>query len=304
MRIKVIILTVLAILAMCIPSSVMAVSPTATPVQGYSNAVLLENKDPNTWLIISDSRSGVLSFNPTGATFQFSFTGQGLENVPYSLIYFANPYPGNYPGALIGTGTAVGGVLTLSGNLTLSINLPQPPDSNMLVSHAGPPDNYTHAFGAKIWLVPSDCYNATTKQISTWSPTRFLFETDLITYTNTALSGTPTALSTTITEPAATIGLTVSPPTLNFGSVAIGACSADNAITLSNTGNVSIKVTATTSAGYYAECLKINNAVANGWVSPSIPAGSSLVIQVKSCPTQAYSGTVTGNISFIASFAQ
>jgi hypothetical protein len=85
--------------------------------------------------------------------------------------------------------------------------------------------------------------------------------------------------------------------------VAIGACSANNAITLTNTGNVPIKVTATTSAGYYTECLKINDAVANGWVSASIPAGSSLVIQLKSCPTQAYSGTVAGNVSFIASFS-
>jgi hypothetical protein len=221
------------------------------------------------------------------------------------LIYYANPYPGNFPGAKLGEGTAVGGALTISGNLTMYINLPHPPDSNMLVSHAGPPDNYTHAYGAKVWLVPSDCYDEANKKISVWSPTRFLFETDLISYTNTSLVGTyVTTATTTITEPSSTISMTVNPTALNFGSVAIGSCSPNNAVTLSNTGNVPIRVTAVTSAGYYTECLKIGEVALNGWVSTPIPVGGNLVIQVKSCPTQAYSGTVSGNVSFTPSFAQ
>jgi hypothetical protein len=125
-----------------------------------------------------------------------------------------------------------------------------------------------------------------------------------MTYTDTdAGTGISTPLATTIVEQPATIGLSISPPAVNYGSVAIGACSAESPITLTNTGNVPVKVTATTSAGFYADCMKINNLVANGWVSTTIPAGGNLIIQTKVCPTIAYSGTANGSISFIASFA-
>lgn len=283
------------------------------PVQAitYDSTLVLDNKDTTTWARISDGKLGTLNYNSSGATFNYSFSATGMEaSTAYSLIYFANPYPGNNPGCLIGTGTsAADGTLVITGTPNLAMNLPTPPDSNMLVDHSGPPDNYVHAFGAKIWLVPSACYNATTKSISTWSPTRFLLETDLMTYTDTDLGGgSAVTTSATITEPAATIGLTVSPPTVAFGSVAIGSCSADNAVTLTNTGNVPIKVTAATSAGLNTDCMQIkpNSGVyvtANGWVSPTIAAGGNLIVYLKICPTPAYSGSPTGSINFLASFA-
>ena len=295
-------LLVLAILVLT-----MAVPLSSASAVAYDSTLTLDNKDTTTWARIADGKLGTLNYNASGTTFSFSFAATGMEvGVAYSLIYYANPYPGNNPGALIGTGTADGsGNVAITGNPNIG-NIPTPPDSNMVTSHAGAPDFYAHPFGAKIWLVPSACYDTALKKIITYTPARFLFETDLITYTDTdagAGAGTSTPLTTTITEPVATIGLTVSPPTMNFGSVAIGACSSESPITLTNTGNVPIRVTATTSAGFYTDCLKINAVTANGWVSTVIPAGGNLVIQVKVCPTIAYSGTVTGSVSFVASFA-
>jgi hypothetical protein len=83
----------------------------------------------------------------------------------------------------------------------------------------------------------------------------------------------------------------------------MGSCSSENPITLTNTGNVPIKVTASTSAGFYTDCLKINDVIANGWVSTKIPAGGHILVQATVCPTVAYSGTLTGNVNFVASFA-
>lgn len=288
------------------PTPALAISPIATPVSGYSNATYLDNKDTSTWATILDERLGTLSYNATGDTFGYNFTATGLEaSVAYSLIYYANPYPGGNPGALIGTGTSTTeGTLLITGAPELGISLPTPPDANMLIDHSIAPDFYTNAYGAKIWLVPSTCYNTETKTVSTWSPTRFLFETDVITYTDTNLmSGSSVPATTVVAEPTATIGITVSPTALNFGSVTIGTCSTGIPVTLTNTGNVPIKVTITTTTGYYANCLKANTLTANGWVSPTIAAGESLIVSMTSCPTASYSGTATGTVYFTASFA-
>ena len=277
-----------------------------TKAISYDSSLTLENKNLITWAKIEgDGIFGTLLYNSTSNTFNFSLTVSGLEfDTAYSLIYYANPDPGNHPGKLIGTGISDGsGGLSILGMPDLNMNIPTPPDSNMVVSHAGTPDFYVHPFGAKIWLVPSNCYIE--PAITVWQMARFLFETDLINYTDTDLViiGTGVPLTTTITEPVATIGLTVSPPTLGFGSVDVGTCSGDFVITLTNAGNVPIKVTASTSAGFYTDCLKINDLTANGWVSPTIPVGGHLDVNAKVCPTIAYSGTIAGSVSFVASFA-
>jgi hypothetical protein len=270
----------------------------------------LDNKD-GSWARIVDSTEGTLTYESSGVVFTYTFEATGLENdTEYSLIYYANPYPGCNPGKLIGTGTSSGtGTLSISGSPNLDMNIPTPPDSNMTTDHSVAPDFYTHPFGAKIWLVPSDCYNSTTNSITSWSPSRFLFETDLINYTDTDLTGgTSLPTTVTVTEQVSTIGLSVSPASLNFGSVAIGSCSAELPITLTNTGNVPIKATANPSAGINAACMQLQPtggtySSAVGWVSPVIPVGGSLVVNAKLCPTIAYSGTVPGTLGFNASFA-
>lgn len=293
----------LLILSMAIPYSVQAAT--------YDLSTELDNKNPTTWERISDGISGTLEYNTSGTTFSYSFTAGGLEHsIAYSLIYYANPYPGNNPGCVIGTGTSTPtGALTITGTPNLNMSLPTPPDSNMVTDHSVAPDYYDHAHGAKVWLVPSSCYDAATKKVTSWSPTRFLFETDLITYTDTDLGGgTEVATTTTITEPVATIGMTVSPVSVSFGSVQIGSDSTEQTITLTNTGNVDIKATATTSAGFYTDCMQLkpdggSYSVASGWISPVIPVGDSLTVYAKVHPTIAYSGTVSGSLTFIASFA-
>lgn len=309
---KFLILSIIGLLSL-VPTSVMAISPTVIPASGYTAAVLLEDKDPATWEIVGlgTGKTAVLSYIPSGVTFSYKLEASGLEvSTAYSLIYFANPYPGNNPGMLIGTGTSgTGGTLVITGTPNLNKNLPTVPDSNMVVDHSVPPDNYSNAHGAKIWLVPSACYDSILYKVITWSPTRFLFETDLITYTDTDLGGgTSVAATTTITEPVATIGMTVSPTALAFGSVAIGADSTEQAIILTNTGNVPIKVSVTPSTGFYTDCLQLKPSggvysTAVGWVSPTITVGGALTVYAKVHPTIAYSGTVTGSLSFMANFA-
>lgn len=288
-------------------ASLLVLLPAAAFAVTYDSSLSLDNKDTTTWARIADGRSATLSYGSSGPTFSFSLSAVGLEaSTPYSLIYYANPYPGNNPGALLGSGTsAADGSLTITASPNLNINLPTPPDSNMVVDHSGPPDNYLHAFGAKVWLVPSLCYDLTLKKIITWSPTRFLFETDLITYTDTDITTTGVSIITTatVTEPAATIGFTVSPPTVAFGSVNVGSCSTDYSITLTNTGNVPIKLTAIPSSGFFSDCLYLATVKANVWTSTTLAPAASLIVPAKLCPTIAYSGSQTGGLDFRASFA-
>ena len=92
----------------------------------------------------------------------------------YSLIYYADGWPGNNPGALLGTGDSTGGGdLTISANPNLGIDLPDPADANSPT-------------GAKIWLIPSSSYNVGTNSVITWPPANdWLFEYNLIKYNDT-----------------------------------------------------------------------------------------------------------------------
>jgi len=150
----------------------------------------LENKDPDSdWAIIDDEIYGELRYSTEGEEFCYDFQGFGLDDIEYSLIYYAdtedrfNDWGGDNPGALIASGTAVDGILTLSGSIYLGMDLPHPDDANgYFYDYTEPPDSYDNATGAKIWLVPSECYDSNDTRVISWEPTRFLFETDLINY--------------------------------------------------------------------------------------------------------------------------
>lgn len=117
----------------------------------------------------NDQIGGVLTWAGDGPTFNYSVTASGLPaSTNYSLIYYADPYPGNFPGKLIGTGTTDGsGNLVFSGNPDLGMDLPMPADTNSGSPH----------FGAKIWLIPSANYNAGTNSVTPWTPDNtWLFE--------------------------------------------------------------------------------------------------------------------------------
>jgi len=136
----------------------------------------LKEKDPITWDVVPGGASGTLSYNTSGDKFNYSFTASGLNlSTNYSLIYYADPYPGDHPGALIGSGTSNdSGVLSLSGSPDLGMDLPTSPDAN-------------YPAGAKIQLVLSSDYNGT-NALTAWHPSEYLFELNLINYDDT---GTP-----------------------------------------------------------------------------------------------------------------
>lgn len=307
----------LLILALLLVTLVIPVSVQAVTFDGGTSTagtLILDNKDGATWQRITDGKYGVFTYNSSGDTLDFTLAVTGLSTTPtlYSLIYFADPYPGNKPGALIwaGTSTAAGRIDVGATSIDIGIDLPTAPDSNMLVSHAGPPDNYATPLGAKIWLIPSAYYNATTKSVTTWNATviaNTLFETDLILYTDTnkpAPAGIP--LSATVTVPPATLSVAVSPPTgLAFGSVNIGACSTAgaNIITLTNNGTVPITVAAIPSAGFFTTSLKFGGVLATAWNSGKMMPGAVLNLDAQACPLPGVTGTITGSVAFMATFA-
>jgi hypothetical protein len=172
------------VLVMALPTAVLAAKPEQglkglKGQAGRSNVAFIElwEKDPSTWNIVEDGAWGKLKYNLEGPTFDFVFNGHGLEiGTNYTLIYYADPWPGNNPGAFIASGAANDeGDLHLAGSMDLSMDLPHPDDGNY-------PD------GAKVWLVLSDDYDGTTCQMTGWNPTEYLFEYDLITYDDTDIS--------------------------------------------------------------------------------------------------------------------
>ncbi len=141
--------------------------------QPEPHRLVLENENMTTspdWTpITGDGIGGVLTWAGDGPTFSYSVSASGLPaTTNYSLIYYADPYPGNNPGKLIGTGTTdSGGNLAFSDNPDLGMDLPMPTDAN-----SGAPHN-----GAKIWLIPSANYNVGTNSVTPWTPDNtWLFE--------------------------------------------------------------------------------------------------------------------------------
>lgn len=141
------------------------------------------------WEILDGGAWGKMTFRTAGPEFWFVFNGHGLEpNTDYSLIYYADPWPGDNPGALIASGTSNrGGNLHLAGSIDLGIDLPDSADAN-------------YPGGAKIWLIPSAYYDSTGCAVTGWpgpynadpgvpswqaAPAGWLFEHNLITYHDT-----------------------------------------------------------------------------------------------------------------------
>jgi len=188
---------------------IVAVSLVATPAvagkhgqAGKSNVahVYLYEKNvtpPNDdWSIVAGGAWGELKFNLMGSTFDYVFNGHGLmPNTGYSLIYYADPWPGDgithSTGALIASGTSnTGGNIHLNGSVELNTDLPNPDDNNYTCPGGDPatPGSPPTPFpcpGAKIWLVLSDDYDAANTKMTGWNPSEYLFENMLISYDDT-----------------------------------------------------------------------------------------------------------------------
>jgi len=114
-------------------------------------------------------------------SFNYQFEARGLNpETDYSLIYYADGWPGNHPGALINeyTTSGSGNISDPGGSKDFGFDLPDPADAN-------------YPLGAKVWLVPSTYYDSGDNKINGWPaspdapPSGWLFEYNLITYDDT-----------------------------------------------------------------------------------------------------------------------
>ncbi|OGM13104.1 hypothetical protein A3A76_01780 [Candidatus Woesebacteria bacterium RIFCSPLOWO2_01_FULL_39_23] len=143
------------------------------PVQeGFpTNTLRLENESEvvgRPWEVIEDGMYVDMTYNSSGSTFDYNLDEHGLPaNTTYDLIYYADGWPGNNPGALIGKHATdgLGNLITSVGNVNLGMDLPHVNDGN-------------YAIGAKIWMIPDAAYDDATKSVVVWPPdfSTWLFE--------------------------------------------------------------------------------------------------------------------------------
>lgn len=139
---------------------------------GKSNIahLYLYEKDAN-WDIVAGGAWGKMKYNLSGPTFDYVFNGHRLEpNTDYSLIYYIEPqttWP--TPVEVIDSGTSNGGGnIHLGGSHDFGFDLPY------VAGDKG---------SSKIWLVLTD--DILGESLSGWDPTEYLFENNLISYTDT-----------------------------------------------------------------------------------------------------------------------
>lgn len=160
-----------------IVSVALAAGPSAPAGKSNTAHLYLYEKNPSDWSIVDGGAWGKMTYKLAAPTFDFVFNGHGLNlNTDYTLIYYADPWPGNKPGAYIASGTSnSNGDIHLAGSVDLGTDIPNAADAN-------------YPTGGKIWLVLSSDYNSgnpTTGPMTGWNPTEYLFEFKLITYDDT-----------------------------------------------------------------------------------------------------------------------
>jgi len=178
-----------------------------TTVEGitttYWSSVDLVSKNTE-WETV-DGAQGTLTYQLIANKFNFEFEATGLvATTNYSLIYYADKsdrtvdWGGNNPGGLIATFTTDinGKILNAIGSENLNMNLASGADANLEEYDYCDSDGYNLCHGAKVWLVQTSNYNAGTKEVTTWDPDMFLFETDLITYSDVQVDGAALNLGT------------------------------------------------------------------------------------------------------------
>ncbi len=131
---------------------------------GNSNNAFMElwSKNPDTWEIRLGEGWGKLRYGLEGPEFAYHFNGHLLTpGTEYALIIYTDPWPGT-GSVLLATGVADEyGSLLLKGSMDLDGSLTD----------------------AKIWLVYADDFDG--DQMTGWNPAGYLFEYDLISYTDT-----------------------------------------------------------------------------------------------------------------------
>lgn len=298
-------------------ASVWLVPTTAKAIE-YELPLAMENKtaEPD-WYVVEDATSGTLHYNPSGATFDFSFEATGLTPLTsYDLIYYADPWAGEFGAFLAEFVTDEDGIIPVTPvSLELNENLPNEPDDNMVENyceimcgeHLCNPDATT-CYGAKIWLVLSSDYDRENTMMIAWQPLLYLFELNLINYQYEPEVGLPA--SGTILP--ASIGVDISPLELAFGTIQQGTISDTMEVTIENTGSVDIKasILVTDLVGtLFGDCLEASiNEIdwedADTWsYTPILVETSEIVYLRLNVPAGYTLGTFTGKVFFLIEVA-
>ena len=160
-----------------------------------TTTLILENKDSGWQAITGDGTQATLIFDTVNPKFTGTLTTTGLSEDEYALIYYPDQEDRFDPMNWNGAGGQV--ITTFNGNVNnlpistdLERNLPHSDDWNI---HPSPNycgnvngfDDYNHCRGAKIWIVKtSDLTNGDSLPLISWDADAWLFETDLITYSD------------------------------------------------------------------------------------------------------------------------
>ena len=155
---------ILVLIVLLIGTLTVGVLAGKTGQAGKSNTahLYLYEKDAVTWDIVEDGAWGKMKYNMSGDEFDFVFNGHGLEpGADYTLIYYPDPWPGT--GLIcLGSGTV---------NEEGDVHIAESVETGDLTD-------------AKIWLVLSGDVDCDGVQMIGWNPTEYLFEYDLITFTD------------------------------------------------------------------------------------------------------------------------
>ncbi|MGI6379613.1 MAG: hypothetical protein ACOX2R_02360 [Anaerolineae bacterium] len=131
---------------------------------GRSNNAFMElvSKDPESWEIRIGEGWGKLRYGLEAPEFAYHFSGQLLTpGTEYALIIYTDPWPGTGSVLLTSGYADEYGSLLLKGSMDLGADLND----------------------AKVWLVYADDFDG--EAMTGWNPEGYLFEYDLISYTDT-----------------------------------------------------------------------------------------------------------------------
>jgi len=157
--------------------------------------LVLEDKDDD-WNEIENDIGATLIFGTNQDEFVYYLVGEVTQNdTDYSLVYYAdypdrfNDWGGDNPGALIATETSGDDYsIEMEGSIDLDMSLPHLDDANYNMDETDyreAPDFYCNGFGAKLQLVLTDDLEGENLPLVSWNPGDYLFETNLIQYTDT-----------------------------------------------------------------------------------------------------------------------
>jgi len=147
-------------------------------VTTYQGVLQLSSKNTDTWAITPDKKA-TLYYSISGSEFKYKVdTTNDLSG--YIVVYYpdiSETKPWNIANAVnlgVVSNDWTTSTLTTSLPITGDYNA-NPNEGNSYCDKENTYDSYTHCSGAKIWIMPAE-------DLGNWSPTNWLFETDLISY--------------------------------------------------------------------------------------------------------------------------